>query len=150
MARKFYDLKIFTHTTQAGNTYNFYCYSQNTNYGFRHVCFLDDKTQEAKSCYYNRTWESFEYQTVLNQAIKKVARTKQDEQELITVLIERKKIQEQQETEQYLQEFETEYNKLPDNCKKALADSDIILTSQEQADSLMRSMKLINIMTALK
>ena len=46
------------------------CYSQGTSYGFRHVATLlknSYETAQAKSCYYNRTWESYEYESVLNK-----------------------------------------------------------------------------------
>lgn len=47
------------------------CTCEDTRYGFRHLAKIlrgegwmtGDKP--AKACYYNRTWESFEFQTVL-------------------------------------------------------------------------------------
>jgi len=44
------------------------CKSESTRYGFRHLATLliNGLEQEtAKSCYYNRTWESFEFETVI-------------------------------------------------------------------------------------
>ena len=49
------------------------CFCQNTRYGFRHVAALYDKGRDvatAKRCYYNRTWESFEYQSVLRELLR--------------------------------------------------------------------------------
>lgn len=49
----------------------FTCFSQSTSYGFRHIAFkgivLNPKSQkpDAKRCYYNRTWERFQYESVL-------------------------------------------------------------------------------------
>ena len=49
------------------------CGSQNTRYGFRHLAVLraPGLHAEAKVCYYNRTWESYRYQSVLAQVLRK-------------------------------------------------------------------------------
>jgi hypothetical protein len=51
------------------------CEWVNTRYGFRHDArlFIDGKEvgKKAKVCYYNRTWERFEYQTVLRILLEK-------------------------------------------------------------------------------
>jgi len=54
------------------NEYNVVCNWQNTRYGFRHLATLHKNGYEiakAKACYYNRTWERFEYETVLLKLI---------------------------------------------------------------------------------
>ena len=85
------------------------------------------------------------------QSKKNTEKKKQDIAELINEINKLENILNEQEQEQkdLLQEIEAEYNKLPENCKKALANSDIMLDTQEQADSLMHTMKMINIMTSL-
>jgi hypothetical protein len=48
------------------------CYYQNTSYGFKHEAELIIKNEEwgiAKSCYYNRTWERFEFESVITKLI---------------------------------------------------------------------------------
>jgi hypothetical protein len=48
--------------------YQVVCESQNTRYGFRHLATLVLKGFDlgsAKACYYNRTWESYTFQSVL-------------------------------------------------------------------------------------
>jgi len=55
------------------------CWSENTSYGFRHLAVLSDINHEthttiqtkAKCTYYNRTWESYTYQSVLKNVIDK-------------------------------------------------------------------------------
>ena len=50
------------------------CKTQDTSYGFRHVALLQKNYHEvcaAKCCYYNRTWESFTYQSVGHAVINK-------------------------------------------------------------------------------
>lgn len=53
------------------NTY-YTCYSQGTQYGFRHIAFKGIVTNprikkpDNKMCYYNRTWERWRYESVLS------------------------------------------------------------------------------------
>jgi hypothetical protein len=55
--------------------YSIVCVSEGTKYGFRHLATLYVNNSEgwvkAKCCYYNRTWESFEFQTVALLLIEK-------------------------------------------------------------------------------
>jgi hypothetical protein len=50
------------------------CESVGTRYGFRHDAFLMvngvQYGNKAKCCYYNRTWEKFEFESVLHKAIE--------------------------------------------------------------------------------
>lgn len=49
-------------------------WTENTSYGFRHLITLDKGYTEIasnKACYYNRTWESYEYESVLKGLIEK-------------------------------------------------------------------------------
>lgn len=55
------------------NEYSVVCNWQKTRYGFRHLATLHKNGFEiakAKFCYYNRTWERFEYESVLNKIIE--------------------------------------------------------------------------------
>lgn len=55
------------------------CWHENTRYGFRHLAELyinGELVQKAKACYYNRTWESYEYQSVLKSALDKALKNK--------------------------------------------------------------------------
>jgi hypothetical protein len=50
------------------------CDCVKTRYGFRHDAKLYEDGRlidKAKVCYYNRTWESFEYETVLDSLLRK-------------------------------------------------------------------------------
>lgn len=50
------------------------CRSENTRSGFRHLATLlinDVEVAEAKACYQNRTWERYEFQSVLSNLISK-------------------------------------------------------------------------------
>jgi len=54
--------------------YEAVCEFQSTRSGFRHVAVLLHNGSEvcrAKCCYLNRTWEAFEFESVLHTLIKK-------------------------------------------------------------------------------
>ena len=58
------------------------CESQGTRYGFRHLAYLminGNEVDKAKMCYYNRTWENFEFQSVLLELIHKTDQLTEEE-----------------------------------------------------------------------
>ena len=79
--RKLYGQKTF----RINRNISIDCAIQNTSYGFRHTAELTvtsgtgysyrNRSTEAKCCYYNRTWESFQFESVLE---KVVAQAKED------------------------------------------------------------------------
>ena len=69
-------------TTIKTNDHNFVarfdCTFEGTRYGFRHLCILIyydlnddliDGSAHDKCCYYNWTWESYEYRTVMRKTV---------------------------------------------------------------------------------
>jgi hypothetical protein len=77
MSRKFYNEKNIV----INDNISIYFRTQDTSYGFRHLAELKDtsgtgteytsRTTTAKCTYYNRTWESFDYQTVGHKVLIK-------------------------------------------------------------------------------
>ena len=76
MAYKYYDGTVFKITTPDNKELFFTCFGQGTSCGFRHVCFkgkllLPDKSKQvSKRTYYNRTWERYQFESVLKDAIE--------------------------------------------------------------------------------
>ena len=61
-------------TFKINNKLEVVCESQNTRYGFRHLATLLYNGYErntAKCCYYNRTWEKYEFESVLENLLEK-------------------------------------------------------------------------------
>jgi len=59
-------------TFKLSNTYSIVCQSEKTRNGFKHTASLIKNGSDVyttKICYLNRTWESFEYQSVLQKMI---------------------------------------------------------------------------------
>ena len=65
--------KFFTKNANInGTTFQFVCTSRNTRSGFAHDCELttsNGQTVNATAIYYNRTWEQYEYQSVMIKAV---------------------------------------------------------------------------------
>lgn len=66
-------------TFKLSDEYEIVCESEGTRYGFRHLATLLKnglEVDKAKICYYNRTWESYEFQSVKNKLINQNAELK--------------------------------------------------------------------------
>ena len=68
-----------------GQVFKLTCYYQSTRTGFRHLCFLTSMCEDepstkdyiAKLVYYNRTWEEYAYESVLEAALEEIYRARQ-------------------------------------------------------------------------
>jgi hypothetical protein len=68
------------------------CESVGTRYGFRHDAKLfvnGYEVEKAKICYYNRTWEAFQFQTVVLKLIEKTDALTEAEKELFKATFNR-------------------------------------------------------------
>jgi len=78
-------MKLF----KLSEVYNVMCNWKRTRYGFKHEAVLLKNGQElgrAKCLYYNRTWERFEYESVLQEVVGKFF--KGDEEKAMYKIIE--------------------------------------------------------------
>jgi hypothetical protein len=72
-------------TFQVNDSIEFVCRSESTRYGFRHLVTLIYNGQEQgtdKLCYYNRTWERFEFESVLERIIDRNSTLSDQEKKL--------------------------------------------------------------------
>lgn len=62
-------MEIFTLSKE----YSIVCNSEKTRYGFRHLASLKrngwQEVSRSKACYYNRTWEAYNFQSVVHSVI---------------------------------------------------------------------------------
>lgn len=73
MATKIYNRKTFEFTVNGEKIY-FYCSTTYTKNGFCHHVYTvggGKENEHSRVSYYNRTWESFEYETALFHAVEK-------------------------------------------------------------------------------
>lgn len=156
MAYKLYAREVFE-TEVNGKKYIFTCYTQNTSYGFRHICTKGyNNTSECKwvrkdilgkACYDNRTWECFRYQTVLREAIRNLDEDKQTKEDLNTILVEREEIKRREQAEQEVKEFETLWNGLTEKNKQHIRNGlgDNLIQTEEQAKAVTSVMKMMTL-----
>ena len=77
-------------TFKISNTIEVVCRSEKTRYGFRHLAILLKnhlEVDKAKCCYYNRTWESYEYESVLKRLAEKTKVLTDNEKTLFEAVI---------------------------------------------------------------
>lgn len=147
MATKKYNVQRFDANVD-GQEVAFRCYTTNTRNGFCHtaVCLYQDYT-DTKLSYYNRTWERFDYETVLSRAIDKFPKSMQEE--LREQIIEGKYKKVHEECESFLADFEKTYAGLSDRNKEILRNGPEIQT-EEQAQATLGIMKFMNLMDSIK
>lgn len=161
MAYKLRKRQVFE-TEVNGEKYTFTCYTQDTSYGFRHICTLGyNNTTEcryvkgdiiAKATYYNRTWERFDYETVLRGGIKNLSVPKEVKEELHAILIEGTAQKEDEEAEKQVKTFETLWNGLSEANKEHIRNGlgENGIQTQEQANCVVGVMKLMTLFQGLE
>ena len=139
--------QTFTATTSTGRTVSIECCYQNTSYGFRHVAFYDH-FQVAKATYYNRTYERFTYETVLRKALGNLRKdkdiTKEEHDELYSILIDRKAEAEHEQAEKTIQAFKALYDKTSDAFKERAKD--LPLMTSESDVQAVKGLMLIDVL----
>lgn len=158
MAYKLYGRQVFRATVD-GREFTFTCYGQGTSYGFRHICtrgennfhtvngYVRDKII-AKATYYNRTWESFQYETVLAKGIENLYEPQEIKDKLHAILIDGKAEEEHAKAEEEIATFEKLWNGLNDKNKEHIRNGlgDNLIQTEEQAHAVMGIMAIMNLM----
>lgn len=128
-----------------GKEFNFRCYTTSTRCGFCHtVVSLDYLVTDTKVTYYNRTWERFTYETALYKTIKKFPKGMQNE--MHRQLIDGEAAKEEERCEAMFNNFKRLHEGLSDENKRRLADSNIMINSEDDARAVMGLMGLMTLM----
>lgn len=146
MASKQYDIQYFTAKVN-GEEIEFRCYTTDTRSGFCHTAHLMGwkyEITDTKASYYNRTWERFEYESVLKRAIEKLP--KDIQQAVYDQIIDHKAAEEEQKAEDMVKSFEALHSALSNEDKERLANSGIEIHSESDAKAVMGLMALMNMM----
>jgi hypothetical protein len=143
---KQYNVQYFTAKVN-GKEIEFRCYTTNTRCGFCHTAHYvgwDYSLTDTKASYYNRTWERFDYESVLKKAIDKLPTDVR--QAVYDQLIERKAAEEHEKAEAFIKSFEASYNALSTENKERLANSGIEVHTEGQAKAVAGLVGLMNLM----
>ena len=146
MASKQYNVQYFTAKVN-GEKVEVRCHTTDTRSGFCHTAQLmgwDYDITDTKASYYNRTWERFDYESVLKRAIEKLP--KDIRQAVYDQIIERKAVEEEKQAEDMLNSFKSLHDGLSEENKERLANSDIEITNTAQAKGVMGLMAMLQIM----
>lgn len=143
---KHYNTKYFTAKVN-GEEIEFVCYTTYTSAGFCHTAHYMGwvyNINDTKQTYYNRTWERFDYETVLKRAITKLPKHLQES--VYAQIIEGKAAEEHEKAEAMVKSFEALHSSLSDENKDRLANSGIEIHSEEDAHAVMGLMSLMSLM----
>ena len=143
---KQYDTRYFTAKVN-GKEIEFRCYTTDTRNGFCHTAHYvgwDYNINDTKVSYYNRTWERFEYETVLKRAIDKLP--KEIRQQVYDQIIDGKAAEEERKAEEQFQAFKNLHDGLSPENKERLANSGIEMHTEEDVRGVMGLMALMKIM----
>ncbi len=140
---KHYDIQHFTAKVN-GKEITFRCHTTNTRTGFCHTAHYtgwDYNLTDTRVSYYNRTWERFEYESVLKRAIDKLPTDVR--QQVYDQIIDGKAAEEEQKAEEQFQKL---HEGLSDDNKERLANSGIEMHSEEDVRGVMGLMALMSLM----
>ena len=104
---------------------------------------------EKRITYYNRTWESFTYESMLRKIICDFFSGKKEKlnRECLLKQVQAIADHESEKCAAWLKAFETAYNGLTGEQRQSLADADIEITNEKQADvalATIQAMALLN------
>lgn len=132
MATKRYNNKTFVFTVN-GEEIRFYCDTTNTRNGFCHHVFAEGGGKDyehTRVLYYNRTWESFQYETALYRAIDKFSKNLR---EPLRLEVEAVALDEHKKAEHFIKAFEANFAALSNEQKKFVCDHTPEITNEDQA-----------------
>lgn len=142
---KQYNIQYFTAKVN-GEEITFRCYTTSTRNGFCHTAHYtgwDYSINDTKASYWNRTWERFDYESVLKRAIEKLP--KDIQQAVYDQIIDRKAVEEHEKAEAFAKSFEGLYNGLNEESKESLAKSGLEVHSEDDAKAVMGLMALMTL-----
>lgn len=143
MATKRYNQESFHIETTEG-TYSFYCWTTHTRSGFCHTCWCSNTDQTTKVSYYNRTWESYDYQTALRKAWDKLPKRLQEQ---MRAWDELKVTHDHEKYEAQFARFKELYSGLTDRQKDAMKN--VTLQTEQDVESVMSIMAMANVINEL-
>lgn len=148
MAYKYYNHKSFDVELSKDAYIVLQCSTQNTRYGFRHVCdFIapgDRFFTRAKCCYYNRTWERFKYESVLSKAACKLP---PEWSAAVRAMCDKIAADEKAAAERMYSDFKSAYDAAPEGVKNALKN--ITITSEDEARAVTGILKAAALLQAV-
>lgn len=146
MAVNQYNVRYFSAKAN-GKEIEFRCYTTDTRSGFCHTAHYvgwDYDLTDTKASYYNRTWERFDYESVLKRAIDKLP--SEIRQQVYDQIIDGKAAEEEKKAEEQFEAFKNLHDGLSEENKERLANSGIEMHTESDMRGVMGLMALMSIM----
>lgn len=143
MATKIYNRTNFDFTVN-GEKISFFCNTTNTKNGFCHHVYVigGGKDYEyTRVSYYNRTWESFQYETALYRAIDKFPKSIR---EPLRLEVEAVALDEHKKAERFIKAFEANFAALSDEQKKFVRENTPEITNNSQAKTVNAAVAMMS------
>lgn len=134
-----------------GKEYTAVAWYEKTRYGFHHIAEIweDYRTiAEGEAVYHNRTWEQFNGETAIADAISKLNRAEEKplRDALHEVFITQYISKENERYDAWFKAFKSSYDSLSEKTKQRIANANVCVTSTEQAESIVRMGHMIDVM----
>lgn len=144
---KITNAKTFALTGKDGRVVEVNCYTKRGKNGFTH--FAETNGEKSYIRYINRTWESFEYESVLRTLAGKIARGSEDKTCLLNS-IEGLSKQAKADAEAWYVGIKKDYDGLCDTTKQHLANACPNIETKEQAEGIMVASKAFDVLFRLE
>lgn len=142
MATKIYNRKTFEFTVNGEKIY-FYCSTTDTKNGFCHHAYTvggGKDYEHSRVSYYNRTWESFEYETVLFHAVDKFPKSMRVSLRLEIQTVAKNAAQ---KAEAFSAAIRANFAALSTEQKKFVQEHTAVITSMDQAKVVNSAMAMM-------
>ena len=126
-------------------TVNCEVYSYPRSWGHRCWSGVDGECNKHHITYYNRTWESFQFESLLFKALQLDFGAGSKNYAFIKKQIEAIAMREREKAQKWADEFSSLFSSLSDEKKRAFYDSDIFVENESQAEALAGLVKLASI-----
>lgn len=143
MATKIYNRTNFDFTVN-GEKISFFCNTTNTKNGFCHHVYViggGKDYEHTRVSYYNRTWESFQYETALYRAIDKFPKSIR---EPLRLEVEAVALDEHKKAERFIKAFEANFAALSDEQKKFVRENTPEITNNSQAKTVNAAVAMMS------
>lgn len=144
---KISNMQQFRFTTLNGEDVLINCWTYSYSRGWGHracLVYVGDRfiNAEKRITYYNRTWEAFKYESMLNKMI--YSYFNKADQKFLKMQVQAIADNEAAQAEAWFNSFVKKYNALSDSTKEKIKNSDVLLNSKEEADAFINFSLLLD------
>lgn len=150
MSKK-YNFKQFNFKTLNDGELVINCYVYEYATGWGHKCsFWSDTIDyaEKRHTYYNRTWERFEFETLIQEVIQAIypGKKRKLEREFLFKQVEAIAQRESEKAQAWINGFTKLWNSCKPETREKIQKMDLFINTQEQADATIQTIKALDLL----